>query len=220
MNLAHRWLCSSRMWQRAVQTHIIPWALEGVQLGSKILEVGPGPGVTTACLGTLALDLTCIEIDANYASSLARRMAALGIRVLAGDGAAMPLADASFDAVVCFTMLHHVPSTVLQDRLLREAVRVLRPGGVFLGTDSMDSRLFRLFHLFDTVTPVNPEAFSGRLRAAGFRDVHVDVHRHDFPSERRSPQTRPLSRLVAFKACYCGVADIAARTAAPAMVMP
>jgi len=187
LNLAHRWLCTSRMWARAVETHIVPWALDGVQLGSEILEVGPGPGVTTACLGTLPLDLTCIEIDANYASSLARRMTGLGIRVIAGDGAAMPLADGSFDAVVCFTMLHHVPSSVQQGLLLSEAMRVLRPGGVFLGTDSVNSRLFRLFHLFDTVTPVNPETFSGRLRAAGFRDVHVDVRRHDFRFRAQKP---------------------------------
>lgn len=192
MNLAHRLLCTSRMWARAVETHIVPWALEDVQIGSSILEVGPGPGVTTACLRALALDLTCIEIDAHYASSLARRMTGLGIRVVAGDGAAMPLADASFDAVVCFTMLHHVPSTVLQDQFLSEAMRVLRPGGVFLGTDSADSRLFRLFHLFDTVTPVSPEAFSGRLRAAGFRDVHVDVRRDDFRFRAQKPASKSV----------------------------
>ena len=202
MNLAHRWLCTSRMWERAVQTHIVPWALEGVQLGSTILELGPGPGVTTACLRAIALDLTCIEIDGSYASSLAHRMTGLGIRVVAGDGAAMPLADASFDTVVCFTMLHHVPSTVLQDQLIREAMRVLRPGGVFLGTDSVNSRLFRLFHVFDTITPVNPEAFSGRLRAAGFRDVQVNVRRHDFrfraqrpasDTDETAPNQAPLS---------------------------
>ena len=175
------------MWERAVQTHIVPWALEGVQLGSKILEVGPGPGVTTACLRTLAPDLTCIEIDVSYASSLARRVATHGIRVVAADGAAMPMADASFDAVVCFTMLHHVPSTVMQDQLLREAMRVLRPGGVFVGTDAITGGLFRLLHAFDAITPVNPKALSGRLRAAGFREVQVDVRRHDFRFRARTP---------------------------------
>ena len=36
-------------------------------------------------------------------------------------------------------MLHHVPSPALQDRVFSEARRVLRPGGVFVATDSLDS---------------------------------------------------------------------------------
>lgn len=87
----------------------------------------------------------------------------------------MPLADRSFDAAVCFTMLHHVPSAALQDQLLREVARVLRPSGTFAGTDSLYSRSFRLLHLFDTMMPVDPDTFSPRLRAAGFEDVFVEV---------------------------------------------
>lgn len=175
------------MWQSVVQTHIVPWALERVQLGANVLELGPGPGVTTACLREFTRDLTCIEIDTTCASSLARRVGEGGIRVIAGDAAAMPVADASFDAVVCFTMLHHVPSAVLQDALLREARRVLRPGGTFAGTDTTAGALFRLFHLFERVTPVNPDSFRERLLAAGFRDVFVDVRRHDFRFRARNP---------------------------------
>ncbi len=187
VNLAHRWLCKSRMWQRAVQAHIVPWALEHVQLGANVLEIGPGPGVTTAFLRAFTPDLTCLEIDTSYACALARRVGAGGIRVIAGDAAAMPVADASFDAVVCFTMLHHVPSTVLQEALLREARRVLRPGGMFVGTDTAAGALFRLFHLFERVTPINPDSFGERLLAAGFRDVFVDVRRHDFRFRARNP---------------------------------
>jgi ubiquinone/menaquinone biosynthesis C-methylase UbiE len=72
-------------------------------------------------------------------------------------------------------MLHHVSSVAKQDRLLREVARVLRPGGVFAGTDSLYSRSFRLLHLFDTMVVVDPVTFPARLRAAGFSEVHVDV---------------------------------------------
>lgn len=187
MNLAHRWLCNSQMWRKFVQTQIVPWALEDVELGAKTLELGPGPGVTTAALRAVAADLTCIEIDPTSALVLARRMSGDGVRIVAGDGAAMPLADASFDAVVCFTMLHHVASTDLQDRLLREVVRVLRPEGIFLGTDSIASRPFRVFHLFDTIAPVNPHTFSSRLRAAGFENIEVDVRRNEFRFRAHKP---------------------------------
>jgi SAM-dependent methyltransferase len=35
---------------------------------------------------------------------------------------------AAFDGAVCFTMLHHVSSEAMQNRLLAEVARVLRPG--------------------------------------------------------------------------------------------
>jgi SAM-dependent methyltransferase len=88
----------------------------------------------------------------------------------------MSFDDASFDAVVCFTMLHHVPSAEMQDRLLAEAARVLRPGGVFAGSDSISNWRFRLLHVFDTMVLVDPKKFPDRLRAAGFIDAEVEVN--------------------------------------------
>jgi ubiquinone/menaquinone biosynthesis C-methylase UbiE len=153
---------------------MLPWALEGVNLGADLLEVGPGPGVTTDLLHTRVEHLTCVEIDNFYAEKL-RRRAPDNVRVVSEDATRMSLADGSFDAAVCFTMLHHVPSVSLQDRLLKEVARVLRPQGVFAGTDSLYSRSFRLLHLFDTMVVVDPDTFPARLQAAGFENVFVDV---------------------------------------------
>jgi hypothetical protein len=50
MNLAHRWLCRSAYWRNAVETYTLPWALDGLDIGANVLEVGPGPGVTTDLL--------------------------------------------------------------------------------------------------------------------------------------------------------------------------
>ena len=68
--------------------------------------------------------------------------------------------------VVTTTTLHHVPSHALQDRLLAEAHRVLRPGGWFTGSDSRTSLAFRLAHRGDVLTVVDPETFRDRLTAA------------------------------------------------------
>jgi SAM-dependent methyltransferase len=174
MNLVHRWLCSSTNWKNVVETYILPWTLEGVNLGADLLEVGPGPGISTDLLRMRVSRLTCVEIDRAYADKLRRRSNG-NVRVLCEDATAMSLPDQSFDAAVCFTMLHHVPSTALQDRLMTEVARVLRPGGIFAGTDSLYSRSFRLLHLFDTMMVVDPETLPGRLRSVGFDDVHVDV---------------------------------------------
>jgi SAM-dependent methyltransferase len=174
MNLIHRWLCGSARWKKVVETHILPWTLEGLNLGSDVLEVGPGPGASTDLLHVRVARLTCVESDSRFAVKLRRRLDQ-SVCVMCEDATAMSLPDGSFDGAVCFTMLHHVPSVAKQDRLLREVARVLRPGGLFAGTDSLYSRSFRLLHLFDTIVVVDPVTFPARLRAAGFSEVHVDV---------------------------------------------
>jgi hypothetical protein len=97
MNLAHRWFCRSRIWKGAVETHIAPWVLDGVDLGANVLEVGPGPGVTTDILRTRVARLTCVEIERGFADALARRLEGSNVRVLCEDATAMSLADAAFD---------------------------------------------------------------------------------------------------------------------------
>jgi SAM-dependent methyltransferase len=119
--------------------------------------------------------LTCVEIDRAFADSLSRRMSGHNVTVVRQDATAMSFPDATFDGAVSFTMLHHVPSEAMQNRLLAEVARVLRPGGVFAGTDSLYSRSFRLLHLLDTMVVVDPCTFPERLRKAGFADVQVDV---------------------------------------------
>ena len=99
----------------------------------------------------------------------------------------MSAAAGTFDTAFSFTMLHHVPSAALQDRLLTEVARVLRPGGTFAGTDSIYSRPFALLHLFDTMVVVDPATFASRLQSAGFVDVQVDVKQHAFRFRARVP---------------------------------
>lgn len=175
MNSVHRWICRSAFWKNAVETKILPWTLDGVDLGSQVLEIGPGPGITTDLIRTRVDHLTCVEIDTALAESLSRRLNGRNVTVLNEDATSMPFPDATFDAAVSFTMLHHVPSAELQDRLLAEVARVLRPGAVFAGTDSLYSRIFGLLHLFDTMIVVDPKSFPDRLQAAGFANIHVDV---------------------------------------------
>src|SRR3954468_12788831 len=141
MNAVHRRLCRSGRWASRVEGQLLPWVLHGIKLGRDVLEIGPGYGVTTRALVDRALRLTIVEIDPHLAGALD---AELGdqVRVLHGDGADLPLPDSSFDAVVCFTMLHHMPSVAAQDRLFAEVARVLRPGGVFAGSDSRLSLRF------------------------------------------------------------------------------
>ena len=186
MNLAHRWLCRSGFWRQTVERYVFPWVLEGVELGPEILEIGPGPGVTTDLLRQRALRLTCVEIDPAVAGSLARRLAGTNVTVQCEDATALSQPDSTFDGALSFTMLHHVQSAALQDRLLAEVSRVLRPGGIFAGADSIYSPSLRLLHMFDTMVLVDPRSFPARLEAAGFTDIRVDVNEYAFRFRARA----------------------------------
>ncbi|MFL6426886.1 MAG: class I SAM-dependent methyltransferase [Acidobacteriaceae bacterium] len=195
MNLVHRLLCSSSRWKQTMQKEVLPWSLDGLDLGSKLLEIGPGYGAATELLNNRGGHLTCVEVDTKLAEDLRERMRGRNVRVMHEDATATSLPEATFDAAVCFTMLHHVPSPALQDRLLREVFRLLRPGGIFAGTDSLDGRLFRFLHLFDTLVIVNPDSFPARLTDAGFEDVYVDRNSHAFRFRARKPlASKPSDR--------------------------
>src|SRR3954452_23604932 len=125
MNWFHRRLCRSARWSRRVGA-LLPWALQEVDLGDDVLEIGPGPGVTTDLLRGRVRRLTAVEVDAVAVAALQKRLDGSGVRVVHGDGAIMPFADSSFSGVVALTMLHHVTSATAQDHLLAEARRVLR----------------------------------------------------------------------------------------------
>jgi len=175
VNLFHRWYCRSKGWARAMHEFMLPGVLAGLDLGDEVLEIGPGPGVATDWLRTKAPHVTSIEIDRRLARSLSGRMAGTNVTVVEGDATAMQFADNTFSAAVCFTMLHHVPSAELQDRLLKEACRVRRPGGVFAGSDSTPSLMWNIYHILDTRVPVDPKTFDKRLEAAGFTEITIRV---------------------------------------------
>lgn len=179
MNALHRRLCRSDRWAARMHGEVLPWALEGVDLAGDVLEIGPGYGVTTRWLAERAGALTAAEVDPRLAKDLGRAMGER-VDVRTADGTRLPFADASFDAVVCFTVLHHVPSPAQQDRVFAEAARVLRPGGVFAGSDSRRSLRFRLLHVGDTMVVVDPATLPDRLQGAGFHEATADAGERSF----------------------------------------
>jgi SAM-dependent methyltransferase len=187
MNEIHLQLCSSDEWREVVETQILPWALNDVALGDDVIEVGPGPGITTEVLSTQIARITAVEIDPDLAAKLAARMDGTNVEVLEADATALPLDDGRFTGAVSFTMLHHVPTAELQDRLFAELARVLAPGGVLVLSDSVASDDLRSFHDGDTYNPVDPEALPARLERAGFTGIDVQSNFYGFIAHARVP---------------------------------
>jgi SAM-dependent methyltransferase len=188
VNLMHNVICASRPWRRRVERELVPWALEGVELGPRVLEVGPGLGATTRVLLKRLGPVDVLELDQRYCKRLQVQFGSR-IHIQQGDATAMPYPDRRFSGVVCFTMLHHIPTPELQDRVFSEVARVLAPGGVFAGTDSLGTSLtFKLIHIGDTLNLIAPDQLPARLEAAGLIDPEVELGEGAFRFRARKPE--------------------------------
>lgn len=178
MNSDHDQLCSSPEWAEYISWEIVPWCVAGLKVTGDLLEIGGGFGAATGRLLSLSASLTVVEKDPALASSLGSRFSSA--KVLVDDATATALPSESFDAAVCFTMLHHVTPPAAQDQLFAEVFRLLRPGAWCAGTDSLASDRLRDFHEGDVYQPVDPSLLAKRLSAVGFTGVETEVRERIF----------------------------------------
>ena len=114
----------------------VRWALEPVgdpqPAGVRVADVGAGTGKLTATLVGLGAEVTVVEPDPQMLAELRQTMPA--VRSVPGSAEAIPLPDASLDAVLAGQAMHWFD----MDRALPEIARVLRPGGVLAGLWNVD----------------------------------------------------------------------------------
>jgi SAM-dependent methyltransferase len=176
MNSNHDRVCPTPEWAHYLQTEVLPQVTDGIDLGTTMLEIGPGPGASTDWLRQRVGQLTTLELEEEAAAKLTERFAAAGnVEVRIGDATQIPWPADSFDSVGCFTMLHHVPTAALQNRVLAEAHRVLRPGGMLVASDSVHSVELHHFHEGDVYNPIDPGTLFTRLQTIGFDHIAVAV---------------------------------------------
>jgi SAM-dependent methyltransferase len=192
MNESHLKFLSSPEWAAMLETDLLPWIRAAGELGDDVLEIGPGPGLTTDLLRHRVARLTAVEVDGTLAAALRERLSGTNVDVICTDATESGLDPDRFSAATCFSMLHHMAAPADQDRLFAELNRVLRPGGVFVGTDSRDLDVIRAGHIDDTFVPVDPDTLAGRLATAGFADTELDVGEYQirFLTRKRGGRTR------------------------------
>lgn len=190
MNDPHMELLVTDGWRDLLRDLILPHAFNGrpmADLGEHVLEIGPGPGLTTDLFAVEIPRITAVEFDGDIARDLAERFAdSEVVTVVEGDATAMTFGDNTFTGALSFTMLHHVPEPQMQDRLFGEVRRVLQPGGLFVASDSVTSPDFITFHTDDICNPINPEGLEERLVAAGFVDIDVRWNGYGWASHARA----------------------------------
>src|SRR3989442_621977 len=111
----------------------------------RCIDLGCGTGAFTRQLRPLSLELSGMDISP---ASIARaNELAKGERYIVGDIRETHLADGSFDIVVLSGVLHHLHTREIRREVLREAARLLAPGGRTFSFDpsahSPSMRLYR-----------------------------------------------------------------------------
>jgi ubiquinone/menaquinone biosynthesis C-methylase UbiE len=180
----------------------------------KVLDLMGGTGILTdAILRAGYRDVTVLDLSEDMLG-FARGCLGPGPRLCAGDAMCLPLADASFDVVVCRGGLHHLPDI---EAGVREVRRVLKPGGTFLAFDPCDDLppvrlmrrlMYRAFSFFDAEHErglASREIAAALVRAGltvremrkfgGIGYIVSGVEAHLFPAFfRRLPRAQGLGR--------------------------
>jgi SAM-dependent methyltransferase len=188
MNEHHLMMLASPQWAQMLERDLLPWIdVVAGGLGDDVLEVGPGPGLTTDLLRRRTPRLTAVEIDPTLATALAGRLAGTNVEVITGSATDTGFPASRFSAAACFSVLHHVPTPAAQDEIFRELFRVLRPGGVLVACDALDTDEIRQRHTGDVFVPLDPLTLPGRLSAAGFAAITVERAAYDLRFHATKP---------------------------------
>jgi ubiquinone/menaquinone biosynthesis C-methylase UbiE len=112
----------------ALEPHIPEFAQFGEARGLKVLEVGVGMGADYLEWLKVGAQATGVDVSPISLERACRRCELAGYRpdLRVANAEHLPFPDNSFDVVYSYGAMHHSPDTA---RCLREACRVLRPGG-------------------------------------------------------------------------------------------
>lgn len=98
-----------------------------IGLGDRVLDVGCGPGVDLADIARRGASAVGLDLSATMAAMATDRARGEGGMAVVGDGLALPLRTASFDACLCRAVLLHSPNPA---EMVSEVARTLRAGGL------------------------------------------------------------------------------------------
>lgn len=103
--------------------------------GARLLDIGCGNGRFLGAPLDESIDYTGLDFSEKLIKVARERYGSrTNTTFVAGDALNLPFPDNSFDVVVSFAVIHHVPSRAYRVQFLREAKRVVKPGGLIIIT--------------------------------------------------------------------------------------
>jgi ArsR family transcriptional regulator len=139
-----------------------------------VLDVGSGDGAAAAALAPYCRSLTCIDTNPRLIEAARERLQEHGhVRAEVADAQHLPFRDASFDVVLVFHTLTYAEHP---GRVLKEAARVLRPGGRLVVLCLDEHRQSDVTARYGERHPgFSPRAVRGLLGRAGLAVVSAEV---------------------------------------------
>lgn len=130
--------------------------------GARVLELGCGRAEKTRTLAETGRvqEILALEVDAIQHARNLQITDLPRVRFALGGAEAIPAEDGSFDIVIMFKSLHHVPMGQM-DQALAEVARVLRPGGLaWISEPVYAGELNQVMRLFHDEKEVREAAFA------------------------------------------------------------
>ncbi|CAO3382352.1 UbiE/COQ5 methyltransferase [Azospirillum argentinense] len=124
-----------------------------------VVDVGCGDGALTRHFAGLGARAIGIEINEGQLARARKAEPVAGADYRVGKGEALPLEDASVDAIVYSNSFHHLPLAVMADAMA-EAARALKPGGTLVVVEPIAEGAY-----FEVILPIEDET---EVRAAAY----------------------------------------------------
>lgn len=171
-----------RTWEAAVRA-LLGW----MKLG-RVLDVASGDGVLAELLAGSAEHITCVDLSERVVEAGRERLAHHeNVEFVEGDMGALPFPDDAFDQIALMNALPYAESPTA---VLREACRVLAPGGTIVGTTVAPHKLEEAVRPYDHVQlGVDPKKIRKTLEQAGLTVTLCE----ETCEERRSPNFRNVT---------------------------